>query len=385
MVTERCNLRCSYCFHTKTPGRFDLDTAKAVLDKLRASSEKGIGINFFGGEPMLEPQLVLDVAKYARTLWKDARFMVCTNGTYFFSEMFKQYHDLGFRFQISIDGDEETTLENRIGLDWEVIMYNVQEILRVFPQTTVRATVTPKNVYKLASNMKFLASIGFLEIMHHIVIEADWKDEDIKEYGEQLKQLYFFRRTMRKKGVPLDFHFIRTPLSILMGFKEPEESFCGAGKYYIAIMPNGDVYPCHRAASNKIFKLGNILTEAVPIIRGKFLSYTKNSIGCAQNCKASAACHACFVSHHLINGDIAKPVKAACKVCSIEQQLAEDYVNTEIQDIRDQKIDKIIDLVGRLSQVVIDVADQSNECIGLINKHIQTEGTNVERVSELAK
>lgn len=363
MVTEECNMSCQYCFHKQSPLTFTLDEGKKTLDRMKEINPNKLNITFFGGEPLLYPQLVLDLAKYARTLWPDVKqgerivhncnFHIVTNGTYFDEEMFKKYKELGFTIQVSLDGDEITHKEHRGG-DFQQIVSNTKKMLNIFPNLSARMTFTPQTVRRLSINVKFLREeVGIVKLMHHAVMEADWTEEDIAQYTYQLKQVYHYRRFLKKKGIPINIAFVDKPLSILNDDAPSQKEFCQAGKSYIAILPNGDIYPCHRAASSRIFKLGNLYNKR-PFIRGIFLDLDKEVAGCHNKCNAIRTCHSCPITHYKVNGDLTQPIQKYCTICQGEYELAKAYLPIERTDKQERMLKK-------MSRVVIDLAEQIEE------------------------
>lgn len=365
-VTERCNMDCEYCFHPKSDGVLSVEQGKKILDRMKVISPDGLQITFFGGEPLLFPQTVLDLARYARELWPDVDgrhmvvFSVSTNGTFFDEDIFQQLKELQFAIQVSCDGDEATTMEHRKG-SWAKVIENIRRMLLVFPDLGVRMTYTPKTVGRLSINVQFLhQDVGVQKIMHHAVMEADWTEDAIQKYAYQLNQLYHYRRYCQRQGIPLQIAFIDKPLKIVNDEVPPESNFCEAGKSYLAILSDGDVYPCHRAASARVFKLGNIFEER-PFIRGVFLSINKEYTGCWKNCPAASSCHSCVITHHKVNGDIAQPIEKYCKLCRLEHDEAVRYLPVELSDRRERMLYKV-------GQVLVDVAKQNEEILTALRK-----------------
>jgi uncharacterized protein len=259
--------------------------------------------------------------------------------------MFKALKALPFSIQVSIDGDEATTKEHRGG-DFNLVVSNIKKIRQIFPDVSARMTFTPKTVGRLSINVQFIhQQLGIHRIMHHAVMEADWKDEDIQKYQQQLNHLYHYRRYCIRTGIPFHMAFIDKPLKTLNDEIAPETNFCEAGKTYIAILPNGDVYPCHRAASNQVFRLGNIFDE-IPFIRGMFLNIDKAYLGCTKCCEASSTCHSCIITHHKVSGELTKPISQYCKICQVENQQAKLYLPTEIADRHELLLKKLAGVVA---------------------------------------
>jgi uncharacterized protein len=318
-----------------------------------------MSITFFGGEPLLCPDLMFTLCDFAIGLWgrENVWFNISTNGTIFTPEIAEKMVKYKISLQISCDGDEETTKECRGG-DWELVITNIVNYLQYNPNLSIRMTYTAKTVGKLMGNVEFLHRLGVKRFMHHAVMEDDWNDEAVEKYRHQLTQLYNYRRYCFKNDIPLEIAFIDKPLKVLNAEIPQEKNFCEAGKSYMAIMPNGDVYPCHRASSNRIFKLGNLF-EKRPFIRGVFASLDKSYTGCQKNCKSASTCHSCPITHFKVNGELTTPIWNYCKICHTENQMAYQYIPTEVSDKRDK-------MISKLGAVMADIADQNEEMLVLL-------------------
>lgn len=369
-VTEKCNMNCEYCFHPQESRKdvLTLEQGKKILDELYKLNPEDMMINFWGGEPLLEPQLILDLALYAKELWQDfkhedvmvtrTKFHIVTNGTYFDEGMFAKYKALGFTLQVSLDGDEITHKTHRGSVEnHTIICTNIGKMLHIFPDLSVRMTYTPKTVGRLAMNVQFIRDLGVVRIMHHATMEDTWDKEAISQYMYQLSQIYNYRRWMIKNGNQINIAFIDKNLSIINGEAPPELDFCQAGKTYIAVLPNGDVYPCHRAASNRIFKLGNIF-EKRKVLRGIFAKLDKEYSGCSVNCHCFTTCHSCPITHFLVNKDLAKPLSenGYCDICKAENFHAQQFLPIEIADRNERRTKKMMN-------VLIDIAEQNEEIL----------------------
>ena len=367
-VTEECNMNCDYCFHKQSPLKLDLETGKKILDKLKEMSPDNMKLNFFGGEPLLYPKLVLGLMHYSNEIWgKDnVGFHVVTNGTYFDEEVFKEFLNQKMKIQFSIDGDETTQMEHRKG-NFKLVTENIKKTVAMFPKDmlNVRMTITPKTVGRLSINVPFIREeLGITQIMHHATMEDNWDNEILEVYEKQLQQLYHYRRFLKKNGRDVFINFIDKPLQVLNDEASSTDDFCQAGKTYLAILPNGETYPCHRAASNRIFKLGDLLNDK-PIIRGMFLEIDKVRTGC-DHCPAVRTCHSCPITHYLVNGDLLKPLhdNGYCKVCFIENEQAKRYLSTELSD----RFERKLDTMGR---VIVDMVQDQDVMIQKLNKLLE--------------
>jgi uncharacterized protein len=360
-ITEDCNMKCTYCFHQK--GReaskganqtMSIEEGKKILDRLYELYPERMTINFFGGEPLLYPDTVIALGKYAKALWKDqAFFFISTNGTVFDENLFAELKALNVYVQVSFDGDRETQELYRGSFD--IVSANIKKMIAFGALPAVRLTFTPDSVSSLMKNIQYIHDLGVVKIVHHAVMEADWTEDAIKEYNVQLINLLHYRRYCLNKEIPFNIGFIDKNLMTLNDEIPLDEDFCAAGKSFIAILPNGDVYPCHRAVSKRLFKLGNIFIKDKPFVRGIFLDISKATQGCKQNCKAAKTCHTCIMTQFDVTGDLQKPLHANhyCDICNLEHELCKQYLPTEISDKHGR-------MLTSLAQVVADMADKIN-------------------------
>jgi uncharacterized protein len=347
-ITEECNLNCKYCYAPKSNNTLTLEQGKKIIDKVKEKCPDKLQLSFWGGEPLLYPELVVDLITYAKDLYSGKMFdtLIVTNGTFYDNEIFKKLKRLGTRIQVSLDGKPETNEEVR-GKS-ELVIGNLKKMLVNFPNMSVRMTYLPDNVHKLADNVLFIRSLGVKRVMHQAAIEAEWDEQSVNIYAKQLENLYkMWVNNPKKSGVM----FLEKNYDIFCGTFPMTEAYCGAGRSLIAILPNGDVYPCHRAASNKLFKLGNILEGE--IIRGSFLSLTKNNENCG-SCKALPFCHTCVITHQQVNSSTTEPVQPYCRLQFVETALAEKYGAIRKQISKDKMLDS-------MATVIADMSDQLAE------------------------
>jgi uncharacterized protein len=330
-ITNRCSLSCKYCFHKQNSKDLTLEQGKKYLDCLRKLDNVGdeVVINFFGGEPLLLPDLVKDLIEYGNATWKDRiiHYFISTNGVFFDEDYFKYLKSKNVSLQISADGDKETQNKNRGQAD--IVIENIKKIAKIIPNVVVRLTYSAEDITKLASNVEFIHSLGVKNIMHHNIMEIPWTEEDITDYLREFWKLYY----LMEKYEDLTVHFVEYPMKVLLRQIPSEAAHCGTGQGMIAIQTNGDVYPCHRAASNDIFKLGNIETG---FNRGIFLTLSKNAFEKCKDCTAKDVCHSCAMCNYTINGAFSEPLEWQCKIAlcehKITKQIADRKALTSLND-----------------------------------------------------
>lgn len=337
-VAHDCNLRCKYCFASTGDfggGRklMPFEVGRAALDFLveNSGSRRNLEVDFFGGEPLMNFDVVKKLVEYGRSLEKTHdkhfRFTVTTNGILLDDEKIDFINLEMKNVVLSIDGRREVNdamrphADGRGSYDEIVEKYKKLVERRNGGEYYVRGTFTHKNL-DFASDVLHLADEGFDQIsVEPVVCDADsayaLKEEDLpKIFGEydRLAKAYIERR---RKGSGFNFfHFMvdldEGPciLKLLRG--------CGSGNEYVAITPDGEIYPCHQFVGQDGFVMGNVLTQNGKLegeLKSRFSKaniFTKKS--CSE-CWARYFCAGgCNANNELYSGDMLTPLKITCEL-----------------------------------------------------------------------
>lgn len=333
-VSHDCNLRCEYCFASEgdyNSGRtlMSREVALKAVDYLVANSKgrHNLEIDFFGGEPMMNFDVVKDVVAYGRQIeastGKHFYFTITTNGTLLDKEKIDFINEYMDNVVISIDGRKEVhdaVRHNQAGHgSHDKIMPLAKELVdgRNGKSYFIRGTFTAKNK-DFAKDVMYLADMGFKEISVEPVVgtgsDLYFKKVDIpelvKEY-ENLAQQYIQRLQDDSKR----FRFYHFNINIYDGpclFKRI--TACGAGYEYLAVSPEGSLYPCHQFVGQEQFAVGDVYTG----IRNSELcnQFMKNNVLAKAKCRdcwaklfCSGGCHA---NAYFSNGSISEPNELAC-------------------------------------------------------------------------
>ena len=280
-IAHDCNLRCEYCFASTGDFKGErelmgLDVARSAVDFLiRASKHrKQLEIDFFGGEPLMNWDVVRETVKYAEEEaakhGKTFRFTITTNGLGLNPEIEEFINEHMYNVVLSIDGRKEIndkvrrTVSGR-GSVYDVIVPKFQRLVhsRQGKSYYVRGTFTAHNL-DFASDVDHLHDLGFEQIsMEPVVADPSegyaLREEHLprilQEY-ERLAELYLERA---RQGRAFSFFHFNVELA-----KGPclykRLSGCGAGYEYLAVTPKGDLFPCHQFAGQKGFLLGTVWT-----------------------------------------------------------------------------------------------------------------------------
>lgn len=324
-VTNKCNLRCKYCYEENRTGDMSPETMIATIDWLVSHYEKemftrpfeSLTFTFFGGEPLLNFQTVKVGIDYLRTICDKLNFKVgihiLSNGTVLTDEMteyFKSvrpYNNFNWHFQVSLDGCEETHNANRVFANdegsYKVISENIKKIRQIFKSVGVRMTVTPNNIKSLSKDFEALLSFGTPVTNLTPIVEGDWNDEAISAFVSELKkciELYY------RQGHNQYFNYLHHSLERIVDNSFNRQKGCRAGEYLIGVSTEGKIYPCHRfvAYSKKYdFCLGDVwkgIDKEGEAFK-KISQMRQKAVKCL-NCKVFS-CNRCFATNMYLNQD----------------------------------------------------------------------------------
>lgn len=350
-VSHDCNLRCEYCFASEgdyNSGRklMNRDVALKAVDYLIANSagRHNIEIDFFGGEPLMNFDVVKDVVAYGRqmeeTTGKHFYFTITTNGTLLDKERIDFINENMDNVVISIDGRKE--VHDAVRHDWaghgsyDKIMPLAKELVsgRNGKSYFIRGTFTAKNK-DFSKDVMHLYDMGFKEISVEPVVgtgsDLYFTESDIQEVVQEYENLaiqYIERISSDSK-----FRFYHFNVNIYDGpclFKRV--AACGAGHEYMAVSPDGNLYPCHQFVGLDEFVIGNVFTGINSSEKGN--EFMRNNILTKEKCRdcwaklfCSGGCHA---NAYFTNGSITQPNEMSCTLqkkrieCAIMIQALKD-------------------------------------------------------------
>lgn len=336
-IIHACNLRCKYCFadegeYNGHKGKMSLETAKKAIDYVvkRSGPRKNIEIDLFGGEPTMMMDTIKEIIAYAReneAKWnKRIRFTMTTNATLLTDEMMDYMDKQLENIILSIDGRKEVNDKVRIRFDgkgsYDQILPNIKKMVAKRDKNkahTVRGTFTRENL-DFYEDVKMMVDEGFREISIEPVVLEDGhplalRKEDLPKIFESYDKLY--DELVQKKAEGKEFNFYHFKVDLNGGpcvYKRI--SGCGAGFEYVAITPQGEVYPCHQFVGKEEYKLGSIYDDSYNADLG--MSFKKahiyNKPKC-RNCWARFYCSGgCQANNIAFNNDINNPYDIGCQM-----------------------------------------------------------------------
>ncbi|WP_024613778.1 thioether cross-link-forming SCIFF peptide maturase [Clostridium sp. Ade.TY] len=336
-IIHGCNLRCKYCFADEGEyhghkGVMDIETAKKAIDYVvkRSGPRKNIEIDLFGGEPTLIMDTIKEIIAYAReneAKWnKNIRFTMTTNATLLNEEMMEYMDKEMGNIILSLDGRKEVNDNVRIKVDgsgsYDDILPNIKKMVEKRNKDKmfyVRGTFTRANT-DFYEDVMAMANEGFREISIEPVVlpkehQLSLREEDLDTIFENYDKLY--DEMVRRKKEGDEFRFYHFNVDLNGGpcvYKRI--SGCGAGFEYVAITPQGEVYPCHQFVGKEEYKLGSIYDDSYNSELGKKFkkAHIYNKPKC-RDCWARFYCSGgCQANNVNFNGDMNVPYEIGCKM-----------------------------------------------------------------------
>lgn len=335
-VAHDCNLRCKYCFASQGDFKGErllmpLEVGKKALELIVNSSgnRKNLEVDFFGGEPLMNFEVVKDLVAYGRELEKNHnkrfRFTITTNGVLLDEDKMEFINENMDNVVLSLDGRKEVNDNMRTTVDgkgsYDIIVPKFIEMVnkRGAKDYFVRGTFTSNNLDFTKDALEFY-NLGFKKISIEPVV-TDLKEEyAIKEehLGTILNEYEeFSKEYIRIKKMDKDFTFFHFMIDLNQGpCLIKRATGCGAGFEYMAVTPEGDLYPCHQFVGNDDFKLGDVFDGIINSdIREKFKQSNVFSKEECKNCWARFYCSGgCHANAYNTNKDITKPYKIGCEM-----------------------------------------------------------------------
>ena len=313
-IAHDCNLACRYCFAEEGEfhGRRELmsyEVGKAALDFLIANSgnRRNLEVDFFGGEPLMNFQVVKDLVAYGREQEKihnkNFRFTLTTNGVLLNDEVMEFANKEMANVVLSIDGRKEVNdhmrpFRNGKG-SYDLIVPKFQKFAESRHQDKyyVRGTFTHFN-QDFSQDVLHLADLGFKQISVEPVVAPPEEEYAIRE--EDLPKLFaeydaLAAEMVERKKSGRDFNFFHFMIDLEGGPCVAKRlSGCGSGTEYLAVTPWGDLYPCHQFVGNEEFKMGTVF-------EGVKNTELRDEFKCC-NVYAKKKCRECFARFYCSGG-----------------------------------------------------------------------------------
>ena len=335
-IAHTCNLNCSYCFASQ--GKYhgeravmSFEVGRQALDFLVANSgtRRNLEVDFFGGEPLMNFQVVKDLVAYARSIEKEAgknfRFTLTTNGLLIDDDVIDFANRECSNVVLSLDGRQAVHDRYRVDYagngSWSKIVPKFQKLVaeRGGKNYYMRGTFTHANPDFL-EDIKVMLDLGFRELSMEPVVApagdpAALTEEDLQIVMEQYEKLAELMLSKRKAGDPFTFYHYMIDLTGGPCIYK-RISGCGSGTEYMAVTPWGDLYPCHQFVGEERFKLGDIWNGLNnPEVQSEFAACNVYAKPECQDCWAKLYCSGgCAANAYHATGTITGVYESGCEL-----------------------------------------------------------------------
>ena len=335
-IAHDCNLACKYCFAEEGEyhGRralMSFEVGKKALDFLVANSGNRVNleVDFFGGEPLMNWDVVKQLVAYGRSLEKPNnkkfRFTLTTNGVLLNDEVMEFVNKEMSNVVLSLDGRKEVNDRMRpfrTGKgSYDLIVPKFQKLAESRNQTNyyIRGTFTRNNL-DFSEDVKHFADLGFKQMSIEPVVGQEEdpysiREQDLPQIMEEYDKLALEYIDRYKKGN--GFNFFHFMIDLTQGpcvYKRL--SGCGSGTEYLAVTPWGDFYPCHQFVGNEDFLMGNVDEGIIkPEIVKEFGNCNVYSKEKCKNCFAKFYCSGgCAANSYNFHGTINDAYDIGCEM-----------------------------------------------------------------------
>lgn len=338
-IAHDCNLACKYCFASQGDyggvkrELMPFDVAKRAVDFLIANSgsRQHLEIDFFGGEPLLNWDVVKQTVEYAEAEAKKnnkiMKLTMTTNGVLLNQEKIDYLNDHNMSMVLSLDGRESVhnamrPVANSGADSYSIIAKNLVNAVkqRNGLEYYVRGTYTHKNL-DFVEDVKALSNLGFEHLSMEPVVgeEGDYvlREEDWPKLSaeyEKLADLYLERQA---EGWGERFNFFHFRMDLYRGpCMAKRLRGCGAGHEYMAVVPNGDIYPCHQFVGKDGYVIGTVWdgitnTDIPTQFRNTHVFTKPTCAKCWAKFFCSGGCHA---NNLTLGGNLDTPYEFGCRL-----------------------------------------------------------------------
>jgi len=350
-IAHTCNLNCSYCFASQ--GKYQgenalmsFETGKRAFDFLieNSGTRRNLEVDFFGGEPLMNWDVVVKLVEYARSIEKqhnkNFRFTLTTNGMLLDDDKFDFLNKEMSNVVLSLDGRKQVNDHFRVDYkgkgSYDIIVPKFKRFVesRGGKNYYMRGTFTHNNT-DFTNDIFHMADLGFTELSMEPVVcppgdPYALTEADMPVIFEQYEILAKEMLKRKKEGRPFTFYHYMLDLENGPCIYK-RITGCGSGTEYMAVTPWGELYPCHQFVGDSKYSLGNIWDGVKnTAAQDEFRSCNAYSRPECKDCWARLYCSGgCAANSYHSTGSIAGVYKYGCELfkkrmeCAIMMQIAE--------------------------------------------------------------
>lgn len=338
-ICHDCNLRCKYCFantgdfHTGRRSMLDIETGKKAVDFIlsQSGSRRNIDIDFFGGEPLMNWDIVVALTHYCEEQGpksgKNIRLTITTNAVLLDEAKTKFINEHMDNCVLSLDGRPSVNDNMRPNMggkgSYGKVSKNILDFVKKRGEQSyyVRGTYTRNNL-DFSNDVKHIVSLGIAQVSVEPVVGPensgyDIRNEDLPVLFNEYEELARYYLEAKKNGQPFEFfHFTMDLTNGPCAYKRLKG--CGVGTEYIAITPEGDIYPCHQFVGQPDFLMGNVMADAIVLdqkVKDRFKDLLVPQKAECNSCWAKYFCSGgCPANAYFSTGSVHGTYKLGCEL-----------------------------------------------------------------------
>lgn len=311
-LTQRCNLKCKYCYESKNHKEISFDNIQKLIDNEIKEKREYVVLTFYGGEPLLRKDLIYNTIDYVKSQKTKTKFYfgITTNGTLIDEQFIKCIEDNNFcNIAYSFDGLAKTQNLNRVTINGEgtfdIVESNAKKILKSHKNIVAMVVVTKNNINMLEENVNYLITLGFKKINLLFDYLQDWQEDDLKvikdQYGK-VAQIYY-NEILKEEDVDISVFDEKILSHVKEGYNCNEE--CKLGIKSLNVGVDGNFYPCMQFVGDEKYIIGNCENGIDFLARKNLINRSGIENEICKECSVNKRCkHTCACKNYLITKDI---------------------------------------------------------------------------------
>ena len=320
-LTEKCNLNCAYCYENKTNKDISFENIKNLIDYELSRKQKYCIIIFYGGEPVLQKNIIKDTIDHINSKMCKTEFYygITTNGTLLDDDFIKYMKENKFvNIAYSIDGMQETHDLNRKTIDgsgtFNIVEKNAKKLLNCFDEVVAMSVITKNNLSNLSKNVEYLINMGFKYINLLFDYSQDWQDKDLYEIKKQYNKIAEIYAEKIFQEFDVEIPLIDDKIKTYIKDEYNCNQDCKFGMKTINVGTDGNFYPCMQFVNNQDFVIGNCKDGIDINARINLIKNTKKENEMCKNCAIRKRCkHTCACKNYILTNDINELSPVVCE------------------------------------------------------------------------
>lgn len=334
-LTRQCNLRCKYCFETHEQCSMSEETALRAVEFAANNSVQSCGISFFGGEPLLQKDLIYKCVEYAGKFTdKKFSYNITTNGL-LLEEKFLNFASEN-RVKIAMSHDGLMSRNNRIYADGRDCLAELdgklQILLHYQPNAFIMATVAANTVHLMAESVIYLYERGVktLNLAIDMRPNAGWNDALMYTFAAQLDRICNYILSKFSEGK--DVYFNSFEEKILSITKNKSCHMCKLGKRKPYIDTNGSIYPCIQFNGHGEYRIGDVFSGIDALSQERIYIKSLKKPECCKGCALETRCiNDCACANFQQCGDMNAVSPVQCRYQRILIEKADDLARRMLE------------------------------------------------------